>query len=416
MARIHIITNLFAPDELAGAALFTSLAVFLKERGHDVRVTCTFSYYPAWKLRPEDAGVAMRDEVFHGIPVKRVAMYVPEQPSGKGRMRSDLSFLFSLVWRAPHRDWTPEVVLTALPMLSQSLAQRFLYWGKRIPRCIVVQDFMVEAALELGLLRFPGLSGLLFATQRFALRSAQTLLTISPQMLRKLEETVGPDRRTRVVPNWIHGSLQAEIDRQSQRAPERVLSRLCYSGNVGAKQGLPDFLGQFKAAGVASAGWELAIFGGGADLERLKTAVNETPGVRLGPVLEEKDYVTQLLAASACLVTQKPGLGANFLPSKLLPALATGTPVLAVCERNSPLGEEVLAGGFGEIVSSGDASALSATLTRWQREPALLRTLGERAKERARLYHRDRILPVYEAELQGLVDRRAESSQRTEDG
>ena len=58
--KIHLITNLFQPDELAGASLYTDLARFFKARGHDVRVTGTFSYYPAWKLRPEDEGVRMR--------------------------------------------------------------------------------------------------------------------------------------------------------------------------------------------------------------------------------------------------------------------------------------------------------------------------------------------------------------------
>src|SRR5665647_461357 len=106
--RIHLICNVFAPDEQGGAALFTDLAVFLKERGHDVRVTCTFSYYPTWKLRPEDEGVAFRDERYQGIPVRRVRMYVPQKPTGKARMLSDLSFLLALVQRAKHPGWEPE--------------------------------------------------------------------------------------------------------------------------------------------------------------------------------------------------------------------------------------------------------------------------------------------------------------------
>ena len=96
--RIHLISNLFHPDELAGASLYTDLAYYLRDVGHDVRVTTTFSYYPKWKLRDEDRGVAVREELLDGIPVRRVSMYVPVKPSGKGRMLSDASFLWSL-WR-----------------------------------------------------------------------------------------------------------------------------------------------------------------------------------------------------------------------------------------------------------------------------------------------------------------------------
>jgi hypothetical protein len=111
--KIALVTNLFYPDELAGAALYTDLAMYLKERGHDVRVTCTFGYYPAWQLSERDKGVKVRDEVFNDIPVRRVSMYVPARPSGATRMLSDASFFFSLWLRGINRNWSPDVILTA---------------------------------------------------------------------------------------------------------------------------------------------------------------------------------------------------------------------------------------------------------------------------------------------------------------
>ena len=156
--KIHLITNLFHPDELAGASLYTDLARFFKARGHDVRVTGTFSYYPAWRLRPEDEGVGMREEVFEGIPLRRLKMYVPAKASGLKRLLSDASFLWALVTKAKFPGWQPDVVISACPMLSQCVAQRFLYLGNKVPRLLIVQDFVVDAALELGMLNLPGLS------------------------------------------------------------------------------------------------------------------------------------------------------------------------------------------------------------------------------------------------------------------
>jgi colanic acid biosynthesis glycosyl transferase WcaI len=288
-------------------------------------------------------------------------------------------------------------------MLSQCLAQRFLYRGKRIPRLIVVQDFVVEAALELGILRLPGCARLLHGIQWWALRSAQTLLTISPVMLEKLRTIVGPGCRTRFVPNWIHGSLQREIDRQQHNGQVRKQGTLLYAGNLGVKQGLPDFLSQFRAAGAADLGWQLEIHGGGAERDRIAAEIECTPGCRLGPVLDEPDYVARLRAASACVVTQRPGVGANFLPSKLLPALATGTPVLAVCEPPSPLGQEVIEGGFGAVIMPEDHASLTRTLRRWRTEPGLVREMSIRAARRSGLYQRERILTEYEQELLHLV-------------
>jgi colanic acid biosynthesis glycosyl transferase WcaI len=398
--RVQIITNLFAPDELAGASLFTDLALHLKERGHDVRVTCTFSYYPAWKLRPEDEGISLREENFKGVPIRRVAMHVPSKPTGKARMISDLSFLFALIQRGRFPGWQPEVVLTALPMLSQCLAQRFLYWGRKTPRVIVVQDFVVDAALELGILRLPGFAPLMRQTERWALRSAATLLTISPTMLEKLRGVAGPDRRFCYVPNWIHQSIDKEIGRQAGSSVERKPLTLFYAGNLGVKQGLPTFLNDFR---TAKPSWTLQIHGDGAERARLADEVSRTPNCSLGPVLDESDYVTALRTTSACLITQCPGVGSNFLPSKLLPALATGTPVLAVCDRSSPLGREVNEGGFGEVVAPGDVAQLAQLLRRWETEPSLLSEMQQRAKSRSKIFHRDQILPLYERELLALT-------------
>lgn len=400
--KIHLVSNLFYPDELAGASLYTDLAYYLRDAGHEVRVTTTFSYYPAWRLRKEDEGISVRDEELGGIPVRRVSMYVPARPTGLGRMRSDLSFFMSLLRFGKFPGWQPDVVLTALPMLSQCLVQRFQYLFRNVPRLIIVQDFAVEAALELGILRFPGAALILRGIQRWALRSASTITTISPLMLEKLQQQIGNGRRTLMVPNWIHKSLQDEINTQNESPPARLPSTLFYSGNLGVKQGLPDFLTQFSASTGVASGWNIEICGGGAEKDRLMEMLHTQQGIGLGPVLDEQTYVSRLLSSTACLITQRPGIGANFLPSKLLPALATATPVLAVCDRSSPLANEVIEGRFGLVVAPGSPEALSESL-QMLRSPELLAEFSANAKARAAVYHREHVLSIFAQELNQLA-------------
>ena len=399
--KIHLFFNHFHPDALAGASLFTDLAIFLLVQGNDVRVTTTFPFYPAWKLRESDVGVSFRDETYAGLRIRRLSIYVPPKPTGLKRILSDLSFFRSMLARGNFPGWTPDVVLTTSPLFSQCLVQRFLYLGKNVPRVIVVQDFVIDAAIELKMLSFPGISQLLRMVERWAYNSARTLITISEPMLVKLRQKVHANRRVVLLPNWIHKSLRTEIDAQQPIPISRQPATLLYAGNVGVKQGLPDFIDVFSACDGT---WKLQIHGGGADVERLLVHAANVPSVTIGGVLDEPEYVDALRTATACLVTQKAGVGANFLPSKLLPALATGTPVLAVCDSASPLGKEVLEGGFGEVVEPGDLSNLTAVLRRWHDDPRLLAEMSIRSKARAALYSRDRILSLYEQELQSLVD------------
>ena len=96
-------------------------------------------------------------------------------------------------------------------------------------------------------------------------------------------------------------------------------------------------------------------------------------------------------------------MGANFLPSKLLPALATGTPVLAVCDESSPLGREVQRGAFGAIVPPDDRSSLRQVLGKWLARPELMAQLGRNALKWAERFERANILGQYEDELRRLT-------------
>ena len=401
--RIHLISNLFSPDELAGAALYTDLARFLRDRSHDVRVTSTFSYYPAWQVKSDDSGILYRDESFEGIPVRRVRMHVPKRPNAVRRLLSDITFLVNIVRKGRFQGWTPDVVVTALPMLSQCVAQRCIYTGTKVGRMIVVQDFVVDAAIDLGILNVPILSKLLRSIERGALRSANCISTISPEMLSKLVKYVGEGRRCVFIPNWIHGSLQEQINKQRILKPIRDQKSLFYSGNLGVKQGLAEFLETYKSSDISGLGWKLAIHGGGAKRDSLVAQVGKPPGCSLGGILDEESYINALLTCSACLVTQRPGVGANFLPSKLLPAIATGTPVLAVCERNSPLALEVQHGRFGVVVPPDSPNEVRNIIKRWTRHPDELVQLGQNSLLHGQLYHRERILLQYEKELALLV-------------
>ena len=343
----------------------------------------------------------MREEEFEGIPLCRLKMYVPEKASGLKRLLSDASFLWALATRAKFPGWQPDVVISACPMLSQCVAQRFLYLGKKVPRLLIVQDFVVDAALELGMLNLPGLSWGLRKMEIWSLRSASTLSTISPEMLIKLEEKVSRnDRRLTFIPNWIHQSLSDEIDRQWIQRPKRKAHQLLYSGNVGVKQGLPDFVDTFEAL---ESGWQLRIQGGGADRARLEERTRDCRDIVMADVSGEDAYVTSLLNASACLITQKPDVSANFLPSKLLPALATGTPVLAICEADTPLGREVSKGGYGAVIHPREVDEINETLQAWKDSPDLTAAYSQKARERSEFFSRERILTTYETELSALA-------------
>lgn len=395
--KIHQVTHLYAPDSLAGASLYTDLASFLKEAGHDVRITTTFPYYPRLRYADEDKGKVLSVEGLNGNIIRRVGMYLPKRHSGYHRLLPELSYFYRLIRYGRFDDWEPDVIITACPMLSQAAVLRIWNWRRQIPSVVVVQDRMVDAALELGILKGPGIGSFLRLFEKYSLRSATKLVTISAGMAERLGDIGRP---ILVIPNWIHKTLEDNAKKIEGEGIHRERANLFYSGNLGVKQGLPQFLNSFK---TLRSGWTLAIHGAGAEMDSISKAIGDCDSVKLGPLQEEIPYLQSMARASACLLTQQSGVGANFLPSKLLPALATGTPVLAVCGKDTPLGKEVEAGGFGVVISPGDNAGLKKCLNEWKSVPNQIENYSKAALARAKLYKREIILKQYEQALVSLV-------------
>jgi colanic acid biosynthesis glycosyl transferase WcaI len=397
--KIHLISYLFSPDSLGGAALYTDLARFLQQRGHEVKITSTFSFYPQYRYGEADRKQKCRDEDFEGMALRRIAMRLPTQYRGWRRLIPEITFWTALRQRGRFSGWQPDVVLVGCPMMAQPLAARALY-GKKVPLVIVVQDLMADAAAKLGIIRMHGMLKVLRASERRALRMGTRLVTISEDMKQRLAELT--EREAEVIPNWIHASLQTEVDRARAQGVARAPAMLFYSGNLGVKQGLPDFLPMFFAQ---PEGWSLRVHGGGPEAAQMRAAHQADPRFQLQPLLGEAEYVRALHEATVCLITQRTGAGQSFLPSKLLPALATGTPVLAVCDLDSPLGREVSTHGTGVVVRPGDRETLGNVLSAWRSGSNELEALSARAVERARAFSRDKILSRYEALLMAEVRR-----------
>src|SRR5438477_8979250 len=88
----------YAPEVTGIGPCNTALCEFLSARGHDVEMITTFSYYPAWRKRPDDRGHVFRTDHINSVPVHRCWHYVPRRVTAFRRILHELSFVaFSTV-------------------------------------------------------------------------------------------------------------------------------------------------------------------------------------------------------------------------------------------------------------------------------------------------------------------------------
>jgi len=71
------------------------------------------------------------------------------------------------------------------------------------------------------------------------------------------------------------------------------------------------------------------------------------------------------------LVSLCPGFDAVMFPSKFLAAIASGTPMVAICDADSELGRIVMTERIGIVVAPGDARALVESLELLRHSPPI---------------------------------------------
>jgi colanic acid biosynthesis glycosyl transferase WcaI len=285
------------------------------------------------------------------------------------------------------RNWRPDVVITVAPAFfcapGALLLNRFSGTSGR--SWLHIQDFELDAAFELGLLRGAWLRGLAERWERRTLRGFDRVSTISEAMARRVAQKGVAPERVVLLPNWvdleaIRPQSPAERLTNSYRRelglPEGAVV-LQYSGSMNKKQGLELLVAVIhELSDLPNLIWLLA--GEGPTKEALAQATAGLDQVRLLPLQPAARLNDWLNLADVHLLPQKAGATDLVLPSKVLGILASGRPLVASSPASSELGQ--LAERAGLRVEPEDPRAFAAAVRRLVSDPDLRRERGTRAR------------------------------------
>jgi colanic acid biosynthesis glycosyl transferase WcaI len=404
--KILVVTNLFHPDRGGGASVFSDMCFGLVERGHEVTVYGAYPYYPEWKNKSGANLWRIAHDSVQGVRVRRFGMYLPKNPSKfVPRVLFELSFMLSLM-RSLFFFERFDVIMVYCPVMGavaysavRKVFYRELLW-------LNVQDIPADAAAASGISRNRFTKWIGQFSQSVLFNRANVWSTIAPKMIERLKTVRRKSQPIHFVPNFLNRSMEASIDAHALklgRAPN-VPVKLLYAGNIGKKQGLLEFCQQLSSSQIE---FTFRIHGDGGEAHCVRAWV-ESQGDRrfqFGEFLDERAFVAALFETDLFVITEKPGVGASFIPSKLIPCIATGTPVLCICDAQGPLGQEVNAHGLGMTLEWSDFSQLEIRLAALLRNPTRFAELQTNARERGQTYTRTPILDCVERELQLLAGR-----------
>jgi colanic acid biosynthesis glycosyl transferase WcaI len=392
--RILIYSANFAPEPTGIGKYSGEMAWWLVDHGHEVRVVCAPPYYPMWQVDKKYRWPLYRRERWRGVDVWRTPLWVPKLPNGLTRILHLLSFAITsfpvMLWQIA---WRPDVVLTVAPAFVCAPAGLLTAWLCRAKRWLHLQDFEVDVAFRMGLLKGRLLQRIALRLERSLLRRFDTVSTISGRMMELLRNKGVIAGKTRYFPNWVdlsrikppkNGSYRTELG-----IPKDAIVAL-FSGTLSGKQGLmviPETAKLLRSRRDIV----FVVCGDGVMKPELEAAAAGLPNVRFMP-LQPSRRVSDLLAiADIHLLPQSPDAADLVLPSKLSGMLASGRPVIATCRIGTEISEIVSQCGL--VVAPENSAELAEAITALADDPETRVLLGRRGRTFAENnFERDAVL------------------------
>jgi colanic acid biosynthesis glycosyl transferase WcaI len=401
---VLVVTSNFAPEVTGIGKYVGDMTEWMFKQGYDIRVVTAPPYYPAWRVANGYSSRKYSRERLSGALVYRCPLMVPRKPGGLMRLLHTGSFALStlpvILWQA--LSWRPQLVFVVEPPLACAPAALL---GARISGAqawLHVQDFEVDAAFDLGLLRSERLQRLAFGMERWLLQRFDIVSSISSAMLKKLNDKHVAPERIRFFPNWVDTQLirplTGENPLRTELGIDHATSVLLYSGNMGEKQGL-ELITDVARTFSGSTDILFLLCGDGAAKRRTMDAAKGLANVRFMP-LQPLEKLNELLnLADIHLLPQRAEAEALVMPSKLTAIMASGRPVVASARAGSDVARTAAAGGL--VVPPGDAEAFGAAIRRLLSDAALRMDLGRTGRAYAESnWNREAVLRSLHAELE----------------
>jgi colanic acid biosynthesis glycosyl transferase WcaI len=271
-----------------------------------------------------------------------------------------------------------------------------------------LQDFEVDAAFDLGILRNRRLRAPMLRVERGILRAFDRVSSIAPEMTHRLQSKGVDPRKIREIRNWTDTGDIVPGDRMTDFRHELGLSDrdvvVLYSGTMSNKQGLELIVEAAREVALSHANVKFIMSGEGPHKSELQALAADLRNVRFLALQPDKRFAKLMATADIHVIPQRAEVASSVLPSKLGGIFASGRPVIAMAASGTGLAHEVE--GVGVIVPPGDAHALAAAIRGLVANDGMRLDLGRAARLRAlERWDREQILSSWNNELGELCDR-----------
>jgi glycosyltransferase involved in cell wall biosynthesis len=331
--RIIYLCQHFPPETGAPQIRVYEVSKELIKRGHQVEVLTAFPHHPKGVIPEEYRGMFYLFEEWDGIPVHRTWIYPSPKGSFWKRLASYFSFTFSSFYSL-FKSKPTDVIICNSPPLFLGITG---YLGAKLKRAkfvFNVADIWPESAVELGILKNKAFIRMARWLELFLYKKSWKIAAATEGIRDYMIEQGKAPQDVFLLPNGVNTDVFKPLPKNQELLRELGLEGkvvFTYAGTMGYAQGLDSVL---QAAALIKDEYPNVHFlfvGDGQEREKLIQLKEE---LRLDnvtfygsvPVSKMPDIFS--ISNYSIVSLRNIDLFKGARPSKIFPAIATGTPVL----------------------------------------------------------------------------------------
>lgn len=376
--KFLLLSQVFYPDQVSTASLFTNLCSVIAEDNIEVEVWAGHPSYTEHSRQPQN-------REYNGINIQYLPSTNFKKKSLWGRLLNTLTFTLSASIKIIFSgDKTPVWTHTTPPFLG--IAISLICYLKKRKFVYILLDVFPEGIIRLGIVseKNPLIKIWHFLFLK-SLSRCFRVIVIGRDMQKWLEqECKEMTGNIEYIPHWQDDKLISPVPfvTNSVVRSKNLESKFVvqYSGNFGlwnevktmgrvVSMNLDDVLFMFVGDGIRKE--EL--------LKELSKAVNEN--YILLPFQKNEDFNNYITASHVQLVSLREGLEGMAVPSKIYGILAAGIPVIAMVPESSEIALIVKEEGCGIVLNPEDQEGLKNSILKLKSDAELRIKMGQNSRK-----------------------------------
>jgi glycosyltransferase involved in cell wall biosynthesis len=404
--RVWALSELYYPEATSTGYFVTGAAEGLAE-SFSVSVICGQPSYGQRGTR------APAREVRNGVDIYRCWSTTLDKDKLGYRLLNLLTISGSVFVKALLHVRRGDIVISVTnpPLLPYLAAVACKMRGGRF--VLLVHDVYPEVLTRLKILRAGSLADrALNQACRWLYRAAERIVVLGRDMRDLVESKLDKEPgRIVLIPHWG----DTDFIRPAPISGNRLLESLGltgkfvvqYCGNIGRTHGIEDIL---AAAEILSydPSIHFLLIGWGAKKEWAiqRQAERGLSNLTILDPLPPEDLCDGLNACSVSIISLTGGMAGISVPSRTYNVLASGKPILAVCDSDAELASVVREERVGWVIPPGQPEELASYLLEAKASPALLIQMGRRARLAAQSkYTMTKVVEQYKTVIESMSNK-----------